>query len=242
MNWTKNPHLVNRLAASYVLGTLQGPARKRFEKLLQNSPAAAQSVATWTERFSPLLTTLKPITPRPAVWEAIEQRARFAPDTLPPIWRKAWWQRLIAPIPAGALVVGLMVGSVAPTLWRAQFQDATSQLPQSYVGVLGTAQGKPGLIVSSLRHSRSVDIKLITPVAVPVNQRLYLWRIDKDQQVNGIGFVPEGKFVNMPISETAEKVFFPAIELAVSAEPAGSTPTAPTTAFLYRGLCGKLWK
>ncbi len=240
MNWYRNSILVNRLAASYVLGTLQGKARARFETLLRHNPAAAQAVAAWSQRLSPLLITLTPMAPRSAVWDAIEQRSGIAPTGNA---HRSWWRRWLMPLPMGALVVGLMVGGITPTLWRAQFQGADhAQLPQSYVGVLGTAQGKPGLIVSSLRHSKSVDIKLITPVAVPANQRLYLWRIDKDQQVSGIGFVPGGKFVNMPISDTAEKVFFPAVELAVSAEPAGTTPAVPSTSFLYRGLCGKLWK
>ena len=46
----------------------------------------------------------------------------------------------------------------------------------------------------------------------------------------------------MSIADTAEKVFFPAVELAVSVEPAGSAPTAPALPYVYRGLCGKLWK
>lgn len=34
----------------------------------------------------------------------------------------------------------------------------------------------------------------------------------------------------------------PAVELAVSIETAGETPAQPTAPFVYRGLCGKLWK
>jgi len=48
--------------------------------------------------------------------------------------------------------------------------------------------------------------------------------------------------VQTPLAEPAEKVFFTAVELAVSLEPIGAKPTTPTGAFVYRGLCGKLWK
>ena len=41
------PELADRLAAEYVLGTLQGPARRRFEALQQAHPALRQAVAQW---------------------------------------------------------------------------------------------------------------------------------------------------------------------------------------------------
>ena len=34
MNWYQHQETVDRLAAAYVLGTLQGPARRRYEALL----------------------------------------------------------------------------------------------------------------------------------------------------------------------------------------------------------------
>jgi anti-sigma-K factor RskA len=132
---------------------------------------------------------------------------------------------------------------MAPALWNTQMsEDSGAQLPASYVGVLGTADGKPGLIVSSLRHGRFVDIKQIAPMVVPLGMRLYLWRIDVAGKAMPLGPLPAGKWVRMPLPETAEKIFFPAVELAVSVESADDTPQAPRLPFVYRGLCGKLWK
>ena len=238
MNWYRHPELVDQLASSYVLGTLQGGARRRFESVMAGDAAMRQAVQDWTDRLSPLLTTLPPVEPRPDLWAAIEARTGIAPPAPLP-----WWKRWLAPLPVGALAMGLFIGGVAPVIWRAQTTPvSTAQLPQSYVGVLANAQGKPGLIVSSLRHGRTVDIKQISPVTLPAGHGLHLWRIDKDGQAAPLGFIPEGKFVSMSIADTAEKVFFPAVELAVSVEPAGSAPTAPALPYVYRGLCGKLWK
>src|SRR2546427_8587158 len=41
-------------------------------------------------------------------------------------------------------------------------------LPQSYVGLLIDAAGKPTVLASSKRHGRLMTVKLLQPVAIPV--------------------------------------------------------------------------
>jgi anti-sigma-K factor RskA len=240
MNWHQHPKAVDQLAAAYVLGTLQGPARRRFESVLQCKPELTRAVDEWSQRLVPLLTVLPPVPPSPALWERIAQRAGIAAPV--PV-HSAWWKRWLAPIPAGALAMGLLVGVVVPQLWHAQTDSAQeTQLPQSYVGVLANAQGKPGVIVSSLRHGRVVEIKQIAPVVLAAGRELHLWRIDKDGHATALGAVANEKWARMTLKEEAEKVFFPAVELAVSSELQGSQPQTPALPYVYRGLCGKLWR
>lgn len=240
MNWYRNPSAIEQLAAAYVLGTLRGGARRRFEAVMRTQPGVVEAVNEWTRRLGPLHQALPEVAPSAGLWTRIE-RATIRPAA--PAASPSWWRRLLSPAPVGALVVGLLVGTSLPLLWQAQ-QSASRdmELPDSYVGVLATTQGQPGLIVSSLRQGRRVDIKQVTPVAVPAGQTLYLWRIDKTGAVAPVGPVPQGKFTHMALDAPAEKVFFPAVELAVSLEPAGSRPQAPSSPFVYRGLCGKLWR
>ena len=54
--------------------------------------------------------------------------------------------------------------------------------------------------------------------------------------------LPSGAVVAPDASLAPLQVFFPAVELAVSVEAAGTTPAVPTQPFVYRGLCGKLWR
>lgn len=240
MNWYRNPSAIEQLAAAYVAGTLRGPARRRFESAMQTRPALVAAVNDWTRRLGPLHLALPEQAPGAALWSRIakETTQRAAPAAAP-----SWWRRLLAPAPAGALVAGLLVGTLLPVVWQAQegYRRGT-ELPDSYVGVLATSQGQPGLVVSSLRQGRKVDIKQVTPVAVPAGQTLYLWRIDKAGAVAAVGPVPQGKLVHLALDEPAEKVFFTAVELAVSIEPAGIRPAAPSLPFVYRGLCGKVWR
>lgn len=240
MNWYQHADTVDQLAGAYVLGTLQGGARRRFESAMQSQPVLAAAVNGWNLRMSPLLTTLPAMAPAPAVWQSIAQRAGIAGPA--PASSGGWWRKFLAPIPLSALAMGLVLGTVVPLVWQMQVaQHRQSQLPESYVGVLANAQGQPGLIVSSLRHGTVVEIKQITAVALPPGQHLHLWRIDKAGAMTSLGTIPGGKWVRLALSEPAEKIFFSAVELAVSIEPDGDVLPKPSSAFVYRGLCGKLW-
>ncbi len=241
MNWYHSATAVDRLAGAYVLGTLNGRARRRFEAVMRRQPHLLDAVEGWTQRLGPLYKALPVLTPSAALWGRIAQ----ATGTAAPVVAKGqrWWQRLLAPAPAGALAMGLVVGAMVPALWQAEVvRQADMELPASYVGVLGTAQGQPGLVISSLRHGKVVDIKQVTPVPVPPGQVLYLWRIDKVGVATGLGPLPAGKWAHMALNEPAEKTFFTAVELAVSLEAAGTQPNAPSQPYVYRGLCGKLWR
>lgn len=207
---------------------------------MRRQPQLLAAVEGWTQRLGPLYTALPVQTPSAALWGRIASATGQAP-VVAKVQR--WWQRWLAPVPAGALAMGLVVGAMVPALWQAEMaRQADTELPASYVGVLATALGQPGLVISSLRHGKVVDIKQVTPVPVPPGQVLYLWRIDKAGVVTGLGPLPNGKWTHMALNEPAEKVFFSAVELAVSLEPAGTQPQTPSQPFVYRGLCGKLWQ
>lgn len=235
-----SPELVDRLAAEYALGTMTGGARRRFERAMREDLAVAVAVMRWQQRLLPLDAATPPRAAGDALWARIERQAfgAAAPASAPPL---RWWQRLLAPVPAGALALGLLLGSVAPGVWQAMQGGADTQLPESYVGVLATADGRPGLIVSSLRRGTVVDLKRLAAVAVPPGQTLYLWTLDAKGVAASVGALPDAPFASARLPQAAEPLFQRAVELAVSLEPAGSQPARPSGAFVYRGLCGKLW-
>jgi anti-sigma-K factor RskA len=245
MNQYRHPRTLEALAANYVMGDMSARARRRFEQLMSQRPDVAQAVAKWAERAMPLALSLPSQAPSAQSWERLAGALGLTAQGAPPAPAR-WWQRWLAPIPTGALVMGLVVGiSVPMVLQQLRTSHTDMQLPESYVGVLATAQGKPGLIVSSLRRGTVVDLKVVTPVPVPAGQHLHLWGIDKDGMPTALGPLPtanQGKIVHMGLSAPAEQVFFPAVELAVSIEPGEQPPQSPTLPYVYRGLCGKVWK
>lgn len=62
------------LAASYVLGTLGGAARRRFERLVRDDARFCSAVSWWEERLFPLLGTPAPAAPPEHVLESLERR------------------------------------------------------------------------------------------------------------------------------------------------------------------------
>ncbi len=65
------PERLDRLAREYALGTLAGPARRRFERVLQSSPAASMAVDVWRQRLAVLDLSTVPKQPPEASWQQI---------------------------------------------------------------------------------------------------------------------------------------------------------------------------
>ena len=243
MNYSR-PELRDRLAAEYVLGTLHGRARARIQQLLRDDLQLQARVAYWEHQLMPMAAPLSAPAPSASVWRAIV--ARVAPrEARRPRWAHWFEARTFGALTAG-LMLGLTLTLVGPPLREPAVPDgvtfAGSQLPQSYVGVLATADGRTGVIVSSLRHGQVMDVKQVQPVAVPKGQTLYLWAIEANGTTRPIGPVPPGKFVQVPLAQTSETLFASATELALSIETQTAAPLLPSAPYVYRGLCGKLWR
>ena len=248
MNY-RRPELRDRLASEYVLGTLHGRARARFQQLLREDLELRDRVAFWERELTPMAAPMSGAVPSNKVWESIaarvapRERATEAKRSWVAPWFTGWFDlRTLGSVAAG-LFLGIAATMMAPSLVGSGAGGVTeSQLPESYVGVLATADGRTGLIVSSLRQGKVMDVKRVQAVPVAGGQSLFLWVIEADGKTRAIGPVPQGPFVQVPLSQTSEALFSSAAELALSVEASGSTPAQPGGPFVYRGLCGKLWR
>ena len=83
------PELIDALAAEYVLGTLQGAARRRFERWRAESWHIDRRVETWDGRLIALAMGLTPLAPAPAVWQGIEEKIRLLEASRPTVERSA---------------------------------------------------------------------------------------------------------------------------------------------------------
>ncbi|MCW5664823.1 MAG: anti-sigma factor [Piscinibacter sp.] len=238
------PELLDRLAREYALGTLHGGARRRFERVLQGSPAARMALGTWQERLGQLAASLPPLEPREQVWQGLEQRL-FPAAAAPAAARRGGW---LAALLSGRTLGGALAGVLlCVLLLRTQpgligMEPASDGLPASYVGLLTDASGKPTVLASSRRHGRTLTVKMLQPVAVPAGRVAQLWALPKEGAPFPVGVVPASGSARVTLADSSEKLFFTVPRLAVSFEPAPAAPgSAPSSEFVLTGNCVKLW-
>ncbi|MBW8721331.1 MAG: anti-sigma factor [Polaromonas sp.] len=241
-----HPELLEHLASSYVLGTLSRGARRRFERLQRDRADVRVLVTQWEARLGQLAVSVPAHTPSPKVWAAIAARTqpRASEQAAKPSW--LGWLK-----PAGFGFGGLAAGVIAasaffiavPTLFLSSDQLAMrsgERLPQSYVGLLTDAQGNGKLLVSSLRHGKTMTVKVIGPITPPATGRLVLWAVPASGPAFSLGAMPtSGSAVSM-LPDTSEKLLSKVSKLVVTLET-DANPAKPGETVVFSGNCAKLW-
>lgn len=243
MRYTQ-PRLLEHLASSYVLGTLTGGARRRFERLQRDRADVRGLVMQWETRLGQLAVSVPVQQPSPQLWKAIA--ARTQPQVAAPSGGWLGWLKP-AGFGFGGLAAGVIATSVlfvtAPGLFMTSDQIAMrtgEKLPQSYVGLLTDAQGNGKLLVSSLRHGKTMTVKVIGPITPPASGKLVLWAVPASGAAFAIGTVPTtGSAVSM-LPDTSEKLLSKVSKLVVTLET-DAAPAAPSAAVVFSGNCAKLW-
>ncbi len=238
------PERLERLAREYALGTLAGPARRRFERVLRQAPAAMRAVGAWQERLGGLAGAVPPMQPGESVWRRLEERlfvsaVRASPGPL------QWLRDVLSVHALGGVVAGVFL---CVALLRFQpgligLEPQLDALPQSYVGLLTDAAGKPTVLASSKRHGRLMTVKLLQPVVIPAGSVAQLWALPKDGSAAfPVGVVPGSGTATVALADTSEKLFFNVSRLAMSIEAApAKAGDKPSGDFVLSGHCVKLW-
>ena len=74
MHLPQHPELLDKLAASYAVGTLRGGARRRFESLAREQAPVRAAALIWQARIGSVAELQTPIAPNPVVWTRIKPR------------------------------------------------------------------------------------------------------------------------------------------------------------------------
>lgn len=220
------PELQMRLAAEYVLGTLHGPARTRFEHLLANDPSLRARVAGWEQRLGVWGVAVKPV-PVPAyVWEKVRVRIGHAPAT--PARKTNWWQwwSFGSTVAAAVLAVALVTHPSAPQ--APAFND---------LAVLASDAKVPSWIVRVDQGRKTLQLSGLNAQAVPPGKTLELWSIPTQGAPMSLGVMSiQNGFAVLTLNSTQQRRLQQAVVLAISLEPTGGSPTGlPTGPVLYTG-------
>jgi anti-sigma-K factor RskA len=233
MDYSK-PELADRLAAEYVLGTLRGPARRRFETLLLAHPALERARQDWERRLSPLSSVSTPVSPSSLAWTRIEQRL-FAEAAMVSAAGTAvaegvvrWWRRLglwqgAAGLASAAVVVLAAMLARPPAVQPpiVVVMAANAMAPDAAGGI------QPVSFVASVGgDGRSLVIKpLNAGQQIALDKALELWAIPAKGQPRSLGVVSHSHATTLLRTRLLDDT----TAFAVTVEPPGGSPTgAPT--------------
>lgn len=220
-----DPGLQHRLAAEYVLGTLQGPARRRFEFLLAHDAQLRGRVAAWEARLSPWTVAAAPVPVPARVWSGI--RRRLGQDAERETPRGALWWAFASTALAAAFALVLVLRP-APVPAPA-FRD---------IAVLATDKARAVWVVRASSDGHRLELSGLARVSVPAGHDLELWSVPAGGAPLSLGVLHRAADGNaaLVLDMRQRARLARAAVLAVSLEPAGGSPTGvPTGPVLYTG-------
>jgi anti-sigma-K factor RskA len=210
------PELADRLAAEYVLGTLRGPARRRFQALLAAHPALRTAVQRWETQLAPLSDSVTPVAPPERVWTGVEARLFGAASEPQP---QGWWERLglwraLSALATTAAVALLFVVAQVPP-------------PQPPVIVVLATNPDAAALNASFVASLSADgralvLKPLNAPALTAAQALELWSVPAQGGPRSLGLVRGDQVTTLLLQAGVKNA---TAAFAVSIEPAGGSPT-----------------
>ncbi|MES2741625.1 MAG: anti-sigma factor [Pseudomonadota bacterium] len=226
MNIRNKPALRQKLAAEYVLGTLKGGARRRFEGWLHQDADLRNITVQWQQRLAPMAEFATPAQPGKHVWRGIERRLNLgrAPAGWQ-FWRNEslhFWRNFgLASSAVAAVLVLVMAGQ---TLERSDITDMAS---------LSDEQARPVMLLTADRRRQVLEVRVAGGVALPSDKALELWAVPKQGEPRSLGLL--SRHTRLTLSSRA--IGADVALLAVTLEPKGGSPDphGPTGPILYKG-------
>lgn len=225
----QSPELRDALAAEYVLGTLQGLARRRFERWLKEDAQLQDDVALWEGLLAGFNAGIAPVPAPASLWSALERRLGFVEATQKsssPVLATGlrWWRGAGVSFAVAVMLVAVLV--FRPISQTDSFQ-ADMQI---------ALQNKQAHTVWQLQadtHSNTLIVSAARPIQLPDDRSLELWLIPKSGAAPiSLGLMPTRMDNKLVVK--AEVALDEAAAFAVSLEPTGGSPTGgPTGPVLY---------
>ena len=224
MKLARHRHL-DALCGEYLVGTLRGRPRRRFERALKQEALVAARLAYWQRIYTPRPSDRIRVHPDPNTWRRLETELGLA-QYKRPWWRRVGLWRLWATAATAALVIVIGI--------QVQRYEGPRRLVE--IARLGTKEQPAAVIASISKDRQFLQLRAARPIAAGPAQSYELWLIPKEGgaplslavlgQLDARLIVPAGHRARLSAGAT----------LAVSVEPAGGSPTgAPTGPVIMTG-------
>jgi anti-sigma-K factor RskA len=215
MNPQEHPDIVDSLAAEYVLGTLRGRARRRFERWRDRSPLIQDRCRFWEEHLMSLAKGVRPIRPPPHVWQGIRTRLNLVRPAPPRRTGRLW---------AIAASIVLVAGLSTVLYWR------TTQLgPVSEIATITTPAGAQIWEVDVYRTSGRMVVRAGRLPEHPSDRDFELWALPAGGKPVSLGILPASGSAKRALTVVQQQALANATQVAVTVEQLGGSPTGQPT-------------
>jgi len=220
-----DPDTLDALAAEYVVGTLRGAPRRRFERLLRESAEARAAVGHWEALLGSLGEVLPEERPPEQVWRRIDAEIAGR-RTSGRLWSSVRFWRVWGTGATVALIALAVALAVPPP----------ASLPVGQVAIVENDDDQPMWVITADSATGIIQARAVNAEAVAVDRAYELWMLPADGPPRSLGLLPvNGGVARHDIPPALLALLGGAQGLAISLEPAGGSPTGqPTGPVLYQ--------
>jgi anti-sigma-K factor RskA len=213
----QHPEVVDPLAAEYVLGTLRGPARRRFERWRVDSPLVQERCRFWEENLMYLAARgLRPIQPPPHVWQRILIELNLSRGEQPR-------RRSMRPLAIAASVLVVM-GLAGLLYWRSTLPGRVSE-----VASISASSGQQMWQVEVYGQTAQIIVRASPAVARPTDKDYELWALPTGGKPVSLGLMPAAGSARRTLTPTQQQALANTQQVAVTLEQVGGSPTGQPT-------------
>jgi anti-sigma-K factor RskA len=217
----QHPEVIDPLAAEYVLGTLRGSARRRFERWRASSPLVQERCRFWEENLMHLAKGLRPIQPPAHVWQEIRARLNLSRSEEPRRRR-----------PGRALAIAasiLLVAGLSALLYLRGQPGKVSE-----IATISAASGQQmwrieiyGASGQMILHAGQLPVR-------PSGLDYELWALPAGGAPVSLGVMPVAGTTKRTLTAAQQHALATAQQVAVTVEQIGGSPTGqPTTTPIF---------
>ena len=217
--------LLDALCGEYIVGTLRGAARRRFERALREEPRVAQRLRHWQD-MTPRYSTKAEVQPPRRVWSRLEKQLGLEEYREPWFRRREFWAAVAAVAASIVLIVAFIHQVNEPARGLVQLAELSGKDQSVHV----TAHRS--------RDGRTLALTASEAMVAGTNQSYELWLIPAEGG-DPVSLAVLGALdARFAINEDQRQRLRAGATLAVSIEPTGGSPTGRPTGLVI--LTGRI--
>jgi anti-sigma-K factor RskA len=208
---------LDALIGEYMLGTLRGGARRRFERALREEPAVALRLRTLQQEFTPRYSESIAETPPASGWQRLARELNLSRHRAP------WYSR-------ASFLRGWALGATAALLLGVMFVTLRTTTEPTLVPIAQLAlKGAPPNVTAALsRDGSTLELRASRPMVAGPSQSYELWVIPQGGAPISLAVLGQVDAA-LRVREGHRGQLRKGAVLAITVEPLGGSPTGGPT-------------